>query len=383
LQAIYYYGSDYKHYLILMAKTVFILGAGASFKAGVPLMSNFLDEAKKLLLSGNLTSEDETHFQRVFRGISALQGIHSKSKLDINNLESVFATFEMAQRLNKMPLFESEEIPLLIKSMKRLIVVTIEQHLIFPVKDSQINLPDPYFSFGKMIHELIQNPKIDHNVSILTFNYDLAADLMAQKFDLGPDYSLPNSTSYGSKKVLKLLKLHGSINWGVTKDHERVRPYNLKDFLGTKGFTSMSKTILNVGTEMKNFERVKYHEEPVIIPPTWNKSNIHPDMNAVWQQAALELEHAENLFVIGFSLPETDIFFRHLYALGTIGKIPFNRFWVFDPDESGIVEQRYSELLGPGAINRFKFYKKTFEQAVEMLNEEFVVNSGKHKFFTP
>jgi len=35
-----------------MADTVFILGAGASFEAGAPLMSNFLDVADDLMYKG-------------------------------------------------------------------------------------------------------------------------------------------------------------------------------------------------------------------------------------------------------------------------------------------------------------------------------------------
>ena len=40
-----------------MAKTVFVLGAGASAKAGAPLMSTFLDKARDLLASGKVDDQ--------------------------------------------------------------------------------------------------------------------------------------------------------------------------------------------------------------------------------------------------------------------------------------------------------------------------------------
>jgi hypothetical protein len=38
----------------------------------------------------------------------------------------------------------------------------------------------------------------------------------------------------------------------------------------------------------------------------------------VWRTAAQHLSEAEHIFIIGYSLPETDQFFRYLYGLGTV-----------------------------------------------------------------
>lgn len=352
-----------------MGKTVFILGAGASYQAGVPLMSNFLDEAQKILNSGNLTKEDEEAFDLVFKGISSLQSVHSKSKLDINNLESVFATFEMAKRLNKMPGFEIDEIPILIKSIRRLIVVTIERLLKIPFRDRRITPPKPYDKFAVLLKKLKTELQPKEDISILTFNYDIAADLMLHHLSYGPDYCLMNSTDFGGRDVVKLLKLHGSINWGVLKEFDRISPFYIEDFLKRNKFRE-AIIEMRIGSVLSEEER--FEGEPVIIPPTWNKANFHNDLLGVWRESAKELEMADNLMVIGFSLPETDIFFRHLYALGTVGEVPFNRFWVFDPQENdGIVDKRYQALLGPGATSRYSYFDKTFEEAIDVIREEF------------
>ena len=86
-----------------MSKTVFILGAGASRDSGAPLMNDFLDRARKLYVSGEYGERFREDFERVTGAISDLQKIHSKSELDIYNIEEIFAAFEMAELINKFP----------------------------------------------------------------------------------------------------------------------------------------------------------------------------------------------------------------------------------------------------------------------------------------
>ena len=81
-----------------MSDVVFILGAGASKQAGAPLMANFLDVAHNLWKLGKVKDAEES-FKKVFEARAALQSVHSKSSLDIDNIESVFTAFEMANTL--------------------------------------------------------------------------------------------------------------------------------------------------------------------------------------------------------------------------------------------------------------------------------------------
>jgi len=80
-------------------KHVFILGAGASREAGGPLMGDFLDHAEELSHNSDV---DHEAFDLVFRGIKELQVVHSKAFLDINNVESVMAAFEMAKLFGRL-----------------------------------------------------------------------------------------------------------------------------------------------------------------------------------------------------------------------------------------------------------------------------------------
>src|SRR5690606_2496781 len=121
----------------------FILGAGASKDCGAPLMNEFLDTASRLLSINDVNGKNED-FVRVFKAISSLQAVHSKSQIDLNNIESIFTALEIANVLQKLPGFKPEEIPLAIASLKELIVVTLERTIDFPTEGNDILATDSY-----------------------------------------------------------------------------------------------------------------------------------------------------------------------------------------------------------------------------------------------
>lgn len=79
-----------------MSETVFILGAGVSRKAGAPLMDEFMDAADDLRKTDFRGDKD---FDLVFKGLHALRSVYAKATLEVLNVESVFAAFEMAKLL--------------------------------------------------------------------------------------------------------------------------------------------------------------------------------------------------------------------------------------------------------------------------------------------
>jgi hypothetical protein len=103
-------------------------------------------------------------------------------------------------------------------------------------------------------------------------------------------------------------------------------------------------------------------ESPLIVPPTWSKGEHHKILQVVWQHAAQHLSEAERIIVIGYSLPESDLFFRFLYGLGTIGDHPLRQFLLIDPIPD--VKRKFDELLGVAARRRFQFVGSTFGQAL-------------------
>ncbi len=104
---------------------------------------------------------------------------------------------------------------------------------------------------------------------------------------------------------------------------------------------------------------------PMIVPPTWSKLEHHRKIQPVWSAAAKHLSEARNIVVIGYSLPESDMFFRDLYAVGTIGEELIQNFVLVDPSEQ--VSARFRELLSPAAQRRYSIIPVRFEEAISRI----------------
>lgn len=353
-------------------KTIFILGAGASKDAGVPLMAEFLDVARGLFRSDAVGARAED-FRIVFDALSDLQAVHSKSQLDVRNIEAVFSTFEFARIINSFCGYKAAEIPKLAEAAKGLIAHTIEETLKFPVIHSQAVPPTPYSKFASMVQNLMQKAELPHSVSVITFNYDFAADFAFQDF---PHVNHGLSGAKEHPEELSLLKLHGSVNWAMCAKCANVVPMDLKWLTRNRTLYGDNRPVrFRFSERLQELVhcKVPVASQPVLVPPTWNKSGYHQAVAPIWSMAALELAEADNIIIIGYSLPETDMFFRQLYALGTVGKHLLEKFWVFNPDNTGAVESRFASLLGPGAEQRFRYFPETFARAIRTLSDEFHV----------
>jgi len=305
-----------------MSNVVFILGAGSSQKCGAPLMADFLDVASYLHITGKVTKK-ATHFEKVFKAIGALQAVHSKSQLDLNNIESIFTTFEIANTIGKLPGIPEDEIPGLISSLKEVIVTTLESTIRFPVIESTVGVPPPYDSFTDLLHYITIEATPNRTGSVITFNYDIAIDVALHNARLRMDYCLGDNISSDS---IPLLKLHGSLNWALRSDDLHVIPLTLRDYLQKyrpSRFQDIQYCHIPIGTQLQEYfskyTDTKVDAEPVLVPPTWNKAEHHHILSQVWGRAAKELGEAEYIFIIGYSLSETDAFFRLLYALVQLG----------------------------------------------------------------
>jgi len=357
----------------LMANIVFILGAGASKQAGAPLMVDFLDVANDLWKGGQVGRDAYSDFERIFNAISALQPVHSKSQLDLQNIESVFAAFEMAQTLHTLSNYKPSEINALSNSMKSLIVTTIQLTMKLPVNNLLPYPPDPYDSFFKLLMHLKEDVQPKQTVAVITFNYDLGLDYTSyfneQPLWYGLDDNQPPQT-------IPVLKLHGSMNWAFCSKCAKAIPWYLKDYYSKRRwdiFPDTKNVTIGISSHLIEYEGHSHNLDsyPLVVPPTWNKSGYYRVLAPVWSSAAKHLREAENIFVIGYSLPMSDAFFRYLYALSTVGPQPFKRFWVFNPENSGETEKRFREILGPGASQRFRYFPQTFDKAIDELSKTF------------
>jgi hypothetical protein len=347
-----------------MSEIVFILGAGASKLAGAPLIKDFLNVADELYNDSKVNLGDyKPDFEKVFSAISCLQSVHSKSRLDISNIESIFAAFEMGLLVNKFPGIVSD-IEAIIISLKRLILKTLENTIKFEYQGGHIRPDKPYNSLSGLIKK-INDEKGKNICSIITFNYDLALDYALHFNCIHYDYYLSENTK---PDYVPVLKLHGSLNWTKCNKCNSIIPWHISNYFSRFHHIFLEdgmKVTIDLPTKLieGNFEHCGEkinNTTPFLVPPTWNKTSYHNDLSNVWKQAAYELSDARNIFVSGYSLTPSDEFFRYLFALGTESKTIIKRFWVYDPAETDIIEKRFRNLIGQSVENYFDFQKKTF-----------------------
>jgi len=375
-----------------MAENVFILGAGASVHAGVPVMADFFDIAYDLYDEGILGHEDKKHYQKVIDAKGTLERILAKVDIDLNNIETMFSLVEMGRLISKFPGCNNiNEIEELNTSFKRFIIRTIEKRTNFIYeKGKGINPPKVYWYFIDKIISNLEN-KNPASSCIITFNYDVALDYALEVL-YGPgsiNYCLNDKgvRKHATKYDYKLIKLHGSINWALSKKNNRVNIYpisigdfilkeNIMAFVGRilnhpdKSKSSLKKINIEIGSKINKLKWINkfdtFDDTPLIIPPTWTKTEYQSLLSTVWKHAAEEISKAKNIFIIGYSLPETDEFFKYLLGLGMIDIVRLKGFWVFNPDEE--VLNRFKSLLGRTLGEKFHTFPRRFELIGAMEN---------------
>lgn len=354
-----------------MNRIVFILGAGASKEAGGPTMREFLDVAEKIRERQNGRTRE--HFDLVFKAIAELQGVLAKSALDLDNIEAIFAAFEMAQLFGKLGNLKDDELHTLTTAIKSVIVTTLESEISFTMRGERLQPPTPYGSFAGLLRNLVRPSNalpLVNAISLMTFNYELALDYALHFNSLNASYCL---TPDAATSQVSLLKLHGSFNWTQCPNCKFIQSVDITTLMsGMRWFLLEEDRTLPISFTSRLPQCTKCGQasapEPLIIPPTWNKTQHYAEIKNVWSVAARQLAEAEQIVVIGYSLPDTDQFFRYLYALGTVGPTRLKRFWIINPDPK--IQERFAPILGPLAKERIRVDNRIFSEGVTMLREE-------------
>jgi|GEM_PF-6645063 len=297
--------------------TVFIFGAGASKDAGIPLANEILP---KIILQHSESLGE--HAIRVKDFLRDLRWSHKGGKDHLPTFEEVLSFLDLAvvngevfsktfQKLEKIrdsfihcleSLIESER-------MKNETNTSHYKKLISLFCPNEL----PYATFITLNYDTLLDEALIGARSVAGHDEYTGADYClvthSGRFSLfGNDKKLlENFKLYDfahSKSPVKLLKLHGSINWGFCpRCRMMVGPY--------RGAFSIN---LN-GVE----KRCPDHGIPLqtlIVPPSWNKNYRVHSIQTVWEMARLKLIEAERVVFIGYSLPEADQEVRYLLKVG-------------------------------------------------------------------
>lgn len=346
----------------IRGKTVYIFGAGASVHAGAPLLNNFLAVSQGL----HQGTEHLTYiksFEKLFSWITDLKRSTASVKINYSNLEEIFSLASMTRELN------TGEWEGLYEHLLNVIFETLDKTISFKLIESNqyhkiygdavtYRFVEDFVGRNLSRRDLCRENTFERD-SIITFNYDLLLDLAFHAKGVGADYCLDTPQEEG----YKLLKLHGSMNWAVHENcttKSGIHVASLDDLLSQRSSSGgVQKLGAYASMRKSSCESCsKVGLTPVFVPPTWTKSPSLAGLSNVWAAAAEEIQGAEQIVVIGYSLPPTDTFFQYLLALGLRKNTRLNRVVIVNPD------------MSPDYGNRFK---NIFSQSIKVqsMSEDF------------
>jgi len=336
--------------VILFRNNVYILGAGFSANAGAPVMKNFVEQAKLLLDDPRLglPDEDKKTFERVFKRLAELRVAQARMTIDIENIEHLFSLLDMDMEFGGNA---TTPAPSLRQDLIFLILRTLEKTI------QTGNLPRggyglPFFmgdgkpkssrgvevNYVEMFSALVSRRWITGTLgmpqdgkcqdTVITLNYDCLLDDCLAKIGVLPEYGLQNAEPPKELRQcgreISVLKLHGSANWFKCKSGRctgtvidgRTPAKRLEYFYGQRCPNCHQDTV-----------------EPVIVPPTWAKGGQSEVLRPVWAKALEALREAGRIFIIGYSMPSTDQFFRYMLALALAANEKLDRVVVVNTSE--------------------------------------------------
>jgi NAD-dependent SIR2 family protein deacetylase len=374
-------------------RNVYLLGAGFSAPAGAPLIHNFLDCSRAFLdapfgFVGDFNAAQREPFETVFKYKQDMSRAAYKVKIDLDNIEELFGLVDISSRLDpgqqkirdstammiartldwatrdiaRRPKIRIGSFPDAALWFRQFGLSPESFHVDKTVAGDFINM-DLYTYFAALITGIFDDPSQSkfRNDSVITFNYDLVLDYALDQANIAPDYHLPSPEEdphwKPPSRTCSLLKLHGSINWGVCS--------KCRTQLRIAYRQPSSSPIWYPPQSCPQCKSIEQFFQPLLVPPSWDKSGHRDILTSVWAKAVEELKAAKRICVIGYSMPKSDAFFRYLLTLALAENERLSDLIVVDlarpvmgPTQRGeTLETRWKELLEPMFVHRrFHFH---------------------------
>ena len=359
-----------------MAGTVFILGAGASSGAGAPLMGEmfaFADKAKNGPLKNDASFKQSLELVQKTR--RTLRGIDLYSGAENDNLKSIYAALEMGVFAGSLPDVVSSDVPRILPAITEEITKTIRSSMQIKFGPNDFRMM-PYYHFTDLVRKIGGS-----NVAVITFNYDCALDIVMETLASPPNYVVANMNQ-GS--WVRLLKLHGSLNWFKCEICNSVTPTRLDLNISAAEFAQHAiehpmaiSQVCKPGICWSCGKQIE-NSAPFIVPPTFNKTRYYEPLREVWAEAHKALAEANEVVVCGYSFPSTDLFFDHFLQQSFWHQLGERSFRIYDP--SKVVCERYQSRLSP---LKPIIQQVGFEQMVEDVRERSGFQKLTHSPFYP
>ena len=292
----------------MIEKSVFILGAGFSCGAGVPTQANLLSAI--LEHDNTFDPEFETAKINIFNFIDNI--FPATNNVDI---EDIFTILDRGvNEKERFLTYTWQNLYLLRNNLIHLVLFIIDESL----KKVDFQKGNDYLAFIQYLISLRESEEKD--LAIISTNWDnllekyienfataeskIKTDYCIYTYKLNDKNHIPDITlkAKGFNNI-KILKLHGSINWLYCSNCKRMYIDDLS--IGIHDNKCQYCEPISEGKDKLNIE-------PMIITPTLLKEYHNLYIQGIWQNAFIELQEATKIYFIGYSLPKIDFELKYL-----------------------------------------------------------------------
>ena len=332
------------------------------------MVHDFIDRARNYFddPSSSIDTEEREHFRRFLDFKQKMSQAREKVRIDLDNIEQLFGLVEISQRLGlATPETRESTVYVIAKTLELATGSTRSDRIEFAPNTRilgkrggnvpggftfsgatgyQIYSAEMYHYFASLASGGLDDPDREGTRSntFITFNYDLILDDSLRRVGLTPNYYLPGSNSHpevnnNSTTSCTILKLHGSTNWSICSHSGCNRNVVVFDGKVTAAPSELRSRVCPTCNTAAF--------QPMLIPPSWDKSEYSAIMRPIWRKAVEELQLASRICVIGYSMPEADSFFKYLLALALSANHNLYKFIVVDKNPH--IAAKYEDLLDP------------------------------------
>lgn len=308
-----------------MERVVYLLGAGFSAPFGLPVMRNFLYKAKDLYAA---QTEQYEHFHQVFDKLDRMSATKTYFSADLLNIEEILSILEMERQVG------GDES--MTEAFERLIADVVKYHTpeLRVDHESFINNPraavfgrEPWHQYGWFVVGLLGKT--------LRFEERETRSSTGRPLGIEPQGRLQASKHAAEHSIITL-----NYDRILEQIADRVQEFNdpsesIRFQVRPGPMTGAAGPILcklhgSVGSS--------------IVPPTWNKA-VHPEIQPAWQDAWTALRSANQIRVLGYSLPQADAYVKYLLKWAVVDAPNLKNIDVLCLDPAGDVRARYSEFV--------------------------------------
>ena len=315
---------------------VYIIGAGFSAPLGIPTMGNFISKSRDQLRQNR---EKFAYFEEVFHDFGRLHKVMNFFSSDQHNIEEILSILEMDEYGGGLPEDASKRRDRFLRYLSDV----VRHHTPEIVPSPRARQLEHRWAHSLITdrNDLRPYTLMVANLFCLKVKWQKDGGILFPFFNIDPDTRAAYSViSLNYDRILESVcealnkKFHGAssipLKWATAESAKS---------------SGGGEVFLPYLAKLHGSVPAQDTEPPDIVPPTWSKGRISESVEQAWVLARALLANASHIRVLGYSLPESDAYIRHLLKSGILDNYNLKSFEILCLDDDGTVRARYERLL--------------------------------------